>query len=154
MSRQILSSFHDYTPHIEPITRDESYLDVTENLKGIASATESAQQMRERIRAETGLTASAGVSYNKFLAKLASDQNKPDGLCVVTPRQGLAFVAARPVKRFHGAGPVTWVRRERLGIQAGADLRAESIDWLEAHFGGAGGYLRSNERGVGKECVM
>src|SRR3546814_15862220 len=79
VSRPIRAIFADYTPHIEPLSLDEAYLDVTENLKGIASATEIAQQMRERIRAETGLTASAGVSYNKFLAQLASDQNKPDG---------------------------------------------------------------------------
>src|SRR3546814_16119537 len=102
VSRQIRAIFADYTPHIEPLSLDEAYLDVTENLKGIASATEIAQQIRERIRAETGLTASAGVSYNKFLAKLASDQNTPDGLCVVRPEQGAAFVAALPVRRFHG----------------------------------------------------
>src|SRR3546814_4010435 len=78
------------------------------------------QQMRERIRAETGLTASAGVSYNKFLAKLASDQNKPDGLCVVRPEHGAAFVAALPVRRFHGVGPVTTRKMQALGIETGA----------------------------------
>src|SRR3546814_10772411 len=140
MSRQILSSFHDYTPHIEPITRDESYLDVTENLKGIASATEMSQQMRERIRAETGLTASAGVSYNKFLAKLASDQNKPDGLCVVRPEHGAAFVAALPVRRFHGVGPVTTRKMQALGIETGADLRAQDLKFLERHFGRSARY--------------
>src|SRR5690606_21525712 len=97
VSRQIRAIFLDYTPHVEPLSLDEAYLDVTEDLKGIGSATRIAALIRQRIRAETGLTASAGVSYNKFLAKLASDQNKPDGLCVVRPGQGAAFVAALPV---------------------------------------------------------
>ena len=88
VSGQIRAIFADYTPLIEPLSLDEAYLDVTENLKGIASATQIAEEIRARIRAETGLTASAGVSYNKFLAKLASDQNKPDGLFVITPGQG------------------------------------------------------------------
>src|SRR5215210_6993853 len=92
ISGQIRVIFADYTPLIEPLSLDEAYLDVTENLKGIASATQIAEEIRARIRAETGLTASAGVSYIKFLAKLASDQNKPDGLFVITPRMGPAFV--------------------------------------------------------------
>src|SRR4051812_1134947 len=92
-SQQIRAIFADYTPFIEPLSLDEAYLDVTEDLKGIGIATRIAEEIRARIRAETGLTASAGVSYNKFLAKLASDQNKPDGLCVIPPAKGVAFVS-------------------------------------------------------------
>ena len=125
VSGQIRAIFAEYTPLIEPLSLDEAYLDVTENLKGIASATQIAEEIRARIRAETGLTASAGVSYNKFLAKLASDQNKPDGLFVITPRMGPAFVEALPVGRFHGVGPATEARMHRLGIRTGADLKAQ-----------------------------
>src|SRR5215212_809685 len=110
VSLQIRAIFADYTPLIEPLSLDEAYLDVTENLKGIASATRIAEEVRARIRAEAGLTASAGVSYNKFLAKLASDHRKPDGLFVITPRMGVSFVEALPVGRFHGVGPATEAR--------------------------------------------
>ena len=106
---------------------------MTENLKGLASGTQVAQEIRERIRAETGLTASAGVSYNKFLAKLASDQNKPDGLFVITPRLGPSFVLELPVGRFHGVGPATEAKMHRLGIRTGADLKAQSLSVLEQH---------------------
>ncbi|WP_279379316.1 DNA polymerase IV [Sphingosinicella humi] len=147
VSRQIRGIFADYTPHIEPLSLDEAYLDVTEDLRGIGVATTIAEEIRARIRSETGLTASAGVSYNKFLAKLASDQNKPDGLCVVTPRQGPAFVAALPVRRFHGVGPVTAAKMTRLGIETGADLRAQSLAWLEANFGRSGAYYYRAARG-------
>jgi len=135
VSEQIRAIFAGYTPHVEPLSLDEAYLDVTEDLKGIGVATWIAQEIRARIRAETGLTASAGVSYNKFIAKLASDQNKPDGLCVVTPRRGPAFVARLPVSRFHGVGPKTAERMARLGIETGADLRAWSIEDLTVQFG-------------------
>ena len=147
VSHQIRAIFADYTPHVEPLSLDEAYLDVTEDLRGIGIATAIAEEIRARIRAETGLTASAGVSYNKFLAKLASDQNKPDGLCVVTPRQGPAFVAALPVKRFHGVGPVTAARMAALGIETGADLRLQSLAFLEAHFGRSGAYYYRAARG-------
>jgi DNA polymerase IV len=99
ISLQIREIFAEYTPIIEPLSLDEAYLDVTENLKGIASATQIAEEIRERIRAETELTASAGVSYNKFLAKLASDHRKPDGLFVITPAMGPAFVETLPVRK-------------------------------------------------------
>jgi len=135
VSHQIRAIFGDYTPHVEPLSLDEAYLDVTEDLKGIGIATHIAEEIRVRIRAETGLTASAGVSYNKFLAKLASDHNKPDGLCVVTPRQGLAFVAPLPVRRFHGIGPKTAEKMARLGIETGGDLRAWPIEDLRSQFG-------------------
>ncbi len=105
VSLQIRAIFAEYTEVVEPLSLDEAYLDVTENLKGIAFARQIAQEIRARIREETGLTASAGVSYNKFLAKLASDQRKPDGLYVITPEMGAAFVEALPVGKFHGIGP-------------------------------------------------
>src|SRR4051794_7505370 len=120
VSAEIRAIFADYTPLIEPLSLDEAYLDVTENLKRIASATQIAEEIRSRIRAETGLTASAGVSYNKFLAKLASDQNKPDGLCVVPPAKGEAFVAGLPGKRFPRVRAQTAGRKARLGNQNGA----------------------------------
>jgi nucleotidyltransferase/DNA polymerase involved in DNA repair len=107
VSLQIRAIFAEHTAIIEPLSLDEAYLDVTENLQGIASGTEIAEQIRAKIRAETQLTASAGVSYNKFLAKLASDYRKPDGLFVVTPAMGSSFVEALPVERFHGVGPAT-----------------------------------------------
>ena len=148
VSGQIRAIFAEYTPLIEPLSLDEAYLDVTENLKGIASATQIAEEIRARIRAETGLTASAGVSYNKFLAKLASDQNKPDGLFVITPRMGPAFVEALPVGRFHGVGPATEARMHRLGIRTGADLKAQPASILEQHFGKAGPYFHAIARGI------
>jgi DNA polymerase IV len=148
VSEQIRAIFLDYTPHVEPLSLDEAYLDVTEDLKGIGIATLIAEEIRARIRAETGLTASAGVSYNKFLAKLASDQNKPDGLCVVTPARGAAFVEGLPVKRFHGVGPKTAEKMARLGIETGADLKARSLEWLAAHFGGSAQYYHDLARGI------
>jgi len=148
VSQQIRAIFADYTPLVEPLSLDEAYLDVTEDLKGIGIATRIAEEIRARIRAETGLTASAGVSYNKFLAKLASDQNKPDGLCVITPAKGEAFVAALPVKRFHGIGPKTAEKMARLGIVTGADLRAQSLAFLAHNFGSAGDYYYNLARGI------
>ncbi len=148
VSHQIRAIFADYTPLVEPLSLDEAYLDVTEDLKGIGIATVIAEEIRARIRAETGLTASAGVSYNKFLAKLASDQNKPDGLCVITPAKGEAFVAGLPVKRFHGIGPKTAEKMARLGIVTGADLRAQSLAFLQHHFGSSGPYYHDLARGI------
>ena len=123
VSRQIREIFHDYTPLVEPLSLDEAYLDVTENLKGLPSATATASEIRERILDTTRLTASAGISYNKFLAKLASDQNKPNGQFVIPPGQGADFVAGLEVGRFHGIGPKTAEKLNRLGIATGADLR-------------------------------
>src|ERR1700709_1409722 len=101
ISQQIRAIFAEYTPLIEPLSLDEAYLDVTDNLQAMASATEVAEQIRARIRAETGLTASAGVSYNKFLAKMASDERKPDGLFVITPKMGPAHYERPPVRQVH-----------------------------------------------------
>ncbi|WP_435416915.1 DNA polymerase IV [Parerythrobacter aurantius] len=147
-SRQIREIFLDYTPHVEPLSLDEAYLDVTEDLQGVGSATRTAQLIRERIRAETNLTASAGVSYNKFLAKLASDQNKPDGLCVIRPGEGATFVQSLPIRRFHGVGPKGAEKMARLGIETGADLAAKDLAWLKAHFGSFGDYLYRAARGI------
>jgi DNA polymerase-4 len=141
VSLQIRETFAEYTPIIEPLSLDEAYLDVTENLKGIISATWIAEEIRTRIRAETGLTASAGVSYNKFLAKLASDHNKPDGLFVITPETGPAFVETLPVRKFHGIGPATARKMEQLGIRTGLDLKEQSLAFLQQHFGKAGSYF-------------
>jgi DNA polymerase-4 len=148
VSHRIRAIFQDYTPHVEPLSLDEAYLDVTEDLKGIGVATAIAEEIRARIRAETGLTASAGVSYNKFIAKLASDQNKPDGLCVIPPSKGEAFVATLPVRRFHGVGPKTAERMARLGIETGADLRAQTLAFLQHHFGSSGSYYHDLARGI------
>ncbi|WP_370636584.1 DNA polymerase IV [Erythrobacter sp. SDW2] len=147
-SRQIREIFLHYTPHVEPLSLDEAYLDVTGDLQGVGSATRTAQLIRERIRAETDLTASAGVSYNKFLAKLASDQNKPDGLCVIRPGEGAAFVQSLPIRRFHGVGPKGAEKMARLGIATGADLAAKDLAWLKAQFGSFGDYLYRAARGI------
>jgi DNA polymerase IV len=122
VSRQIHAIFADYTPCIEPLSLDEAYLDVTENRRGIATATATAAEIRARILDETGLTASAGISYNKFLAKLASDHRKPNGQFVITPAMGPGFIEALPVGKFHGVGPVTAAKMNSLGIVTGADL--------------------------------
>ena len=147
VSRQIHAIFADYTDLIEPLSLDEAYLDVSEDRRALGSARAIAEEIRARIRADTGLTASAGVSYNKFVAKLASDQNKPDGLCVIPPAKGAAFVAALPVKRFHGVGPVTAARMARLGIHTGSDLRDVPLERLRAEFGSHADYLHRAARG-------
>lgn len=148
ISQQIRAIFADYTPLIEPLSLDEAHLDVTTNLKNMPSATQIAEEIRARIKAETGLTASAGVSYNKFLAKLASDQNKPDGLFVITPKMGPVFVETLPVGKFHGIGPATAERMNRLGIMTGLDLRARELPFLVRHFGKAGTYFYWISRGI------
>jgi len=134
VSRQIQAIFADYTTLIEPLALDEAYLDVTENRRGLTTASATATEIRTRILQETGLTASAGVSYNKFLAKLASGQRKPNGQFVITPETGGDFIASLPVARFHFVGPVT-ARMQRLGIETGADLRAKSRAFMQHHFG-------------------
>ncbi len=147
VSQQIRAIFADYADAVEPLSLDEAYLDVTDDRRGLGSARAAAEEIRARIRAETGLTASAGVSYNKFIAKLASDQNKPDGLCVIPPHRGAAFVASLPVSRFHGVGPVTARKMERLGILTGADLVARPLAELQRHFGSQAAYLHKAAMG-------
>src|SRR6202166_2310345 len=130
VSRQIHTIFADYAALIEPLSLDEAYLDVTENRRGLPTASATAKEIRVRIFEETGLTASAGVSYNKFLAKLASGQRKPNGQFVITPDMGPDFIASLPVAKFHGVAPVTAARLQRLGIRTGADLRAKPLSFL------------------------
>jgi len=148
VSAQIRAIFRHHTPHVEPLSLDEAFLDVTDDLHGIGSATRIAQMIRASIREQTQLTASAGVSYNKFLAKLASDQNKPDGLCVIRPGEGATFVAGLPVRRFHGVGPRGAEKMAALGIATGADLAGKDIAFLRAHFGSFAEYLFRAARGV------
>jgi DNA polymerase-4 len=153
VSQQIRAIFRHYTPHVEPLSLDEAYLDVTDDIRGIGSATRIAELIRARIREETQLTASAGVSYNKFLAKLASDQNKPDGVCIIRPGQGAAFVQSLPVRRFHGVGPRGAEKMAKLGIETGADLAAKDIAWLRANFGSFADYLYRAARGIDLRSV-
>lgn len=147
VSKDIQAILRDYTPLVEPLSLDEAYLDVTENLRGIPTASATAQEIRAHILETTGLTASAGVSYNKFLAKLASDQNKPNGQFVVTPNVGPAFVESLPIERFHGVGPKTAERMKVLGIHTGADLRQQTMPFLERHFGSSASWYFRIARG-------
>jgi DNA polymerase-4 len=153
VSRQIHTIFADYTELIQPLSLDEAYLDVTANRRGIDTAWATAKEIRARILKETGLTASAGISYNKFLAKLASDQRKPNGQFAVTPEMGAAWVETLPVARFHGVGPVTAAKMKRLGIETGADLRAQTIEFLRAHFGSAAEWYHAIARGQDERPV-
>ncbi len=148
VSQQIHDVFARYTSLIQPLSLDEAYLDVTEPILDRGSATAIAEEIRAAIRAETGLTASAGVSYNKFLAKLASDHRKPDGLFVITPKMGPAFVEDLRVGKFHGVGPVTAARMNALEIHTGLDLRQQSFAFLAEHFGKAADYYYGVARGV------
>jgi len=153
VSHQIRAIFFDYTDLVEPLSLDEAYLDVTEDRHGLGSARAIAQDIRRRIREECRLTASAGVSYCKFIAKLASDHRKPDGLCVITPEKGPEFVASLPVARFHGVGPVTAKKMERLGIHTGADLREWSLPALQANFGSSAEWYWRICRGIDERAV-
>lgn len=141
VSRQIREIFLTFTDLVEPLSIDEAFLDVTHVKQGPPSATLIAREIKAEILRETGLTASAGVSINKFLAKLASDVDKPDGLTVILPEQAESFVAALPVDRFYGVGPVTAERMKAMGIETGADLRARTEQELRKHFGKAGGHF-------------
>jgi DNA polymerase IV len=135
VSRQIREIFLEYTPLVEPLSLDEAYLDVTTNLKNMPLASDIAREIRARILERTGLTASAGISYNKFLAKLASDHRKPNGQTVIRPEKGPAFVETLSVAKFHGIGPKTAEKMNRLGIHSGADLKAQTMEFLEQYFG-------------------
>ena len=141
VSQQIRAVFARYTSLIEPLSLDEAYLDVTVPYVDRGSVTAIAEEIRAAIRFETGPTASAGVSYNKFLAKLASDYRKPDGLFVITPSMGPAFVEELPVGKFHGVGPVTAAKMNKFGIYTGLDLRQQTRAFLTTHFGKAGDYF-------------
>jgi len=147
-SRRIQAIFRRYTTLVEPLSLDEAYLDVTGSTACRGSATLIARQIKREIYSETGLTASAGVSYNKFLAKLASDVNKPDGLYLITPAEGAAFIAGLPVGRFHGVGPATETKMHELGIRTGADLAGWTLAELQAAFGKSGAFFYDIARGV------
>lgn len=147
VSRQIHAIIAEFTSLVQPLSLDEAYLDVTENQAGLPTAWATAKAIRARILEETGLTASAGISYNKFLAKLASDHRKPNGQFAVTPDMGAAWVETLAVARFHGVGPVTAAKMKRLGIETGADLRAKSLAFLEEHFGSSAGWYHAIARG-------
>ncbi|TXN24674.1 DNA polymerase IV [Methylobacterium sp. WL9] len=148
ISEEIRVVFAEHTPIIEPVSLDEAYLDVTENLQGLPTATDVARAIRASILARTGLVASAGVSYNKFLAKVASDFKKPDALFVITPAMGPRFIEDLAIGRFHGVGPVTEAKMKRLGIHTGGDLKARSLDELAAAFGSHASYYYGVARGI------
>lgn len=138
VSRQIMQIFHDYTDLVEPLSLDEAFLDVTNNFKGIASATQIAIEIKERIHEETNLTASAGVSFNKFLAKIASDYNKPNGLFIIKPQHAEKFVEELSIEQFPGIGKVTAQTMHNLGIKTGWDLKQRSEASLIIAFGKVG----------------
>ena len=153
VSNEIREIFLEYTPLVEPLSLDEAYLDVTENLKEMTIATEIAQEIKTRIKEKTMLTASAGVSINKFLAKIASDYRKPDGLFVIKPAQAQAFVEILEISKFHGIGRVTAEKMHKMSIFTGKDLREKSVDYLTKHFGKVGKYYFDIARGVDNRPV-
>ena len=140
VSNQIRAIFHEYTDLVEPLSLDEAYLDVTTNKKGMPSATLIAREIKARIKSETSLTASAGISINKFLAKIASDVNKPDGLFLIPPKAVVEYVERLPVEKFFGVGKVTAKKMHELGIKTGLDLKQFSEKDLRKHFGKVGHY--------------
>ena len=148
ISNKIQQIFHDYTDLVEPLSLDEAYLDVTINKKGNPSATLLAQEIRERILKEVGLTASAGISVNKFVAKIASDYNKPNGQKTVNPDEVISFLEALPIRKFHGVGKVTTEKMYQLGIFTGVELKSKSLEFLEKHFGKSGVYYYYVVRGI------
>jgi DNA polymerase-4 len=148
ISSAIRKIFFEYTDLVEPLSLDEAYLDVTENKKGNPSATLIAKEIRQKIKERTGLNASAGISINKFIAKVASDFNKPNGQKTVPPEEVHAFLEALDIKKFYGVGKVTKEKMYRLGIFTGKDLKERSLEFLETHFGKSGRYYYHNVRGL------
>jgi DNA polymerase IV len=148
VSQLIRKIFAHYTLVIEPLSLDEAYLDVTQTTLCRGSATLMAQEIKAKIKQQTQLTASAGVSYNKFLAKIASDMDKPDGLYLITPEQGAEFAANLAIQKFHGIGQATYKKMQALGIATGRDLRNYSPALLQQHFGKAGEYYYNICRGI------
>lgn len=153
VSEQIHRIFREYTPLVEPLSLDEAYLDVTYDLKGIGSATLIALEIKRRIKEETQLTASAGVSYNKFLAKMASDYRKPDGIYVVEPQHARDFILPLPIGKFFGVGEVTERRFREMGVNNGRDLLALSREFLVQTFGKVGNYYYEIVRGIDNRPV-
>ena len=154
VSQQIREVFLEHTPLVEPLSLDEAYLDVTTNLQGIPTATAVAETVRAEILKRTGLTASAGISYNKFLAKMASGMNKPNGQYLISPRAGEAFVAELDIGRFHGIGERTAERMRQLGIHNGLDLKGKSLEFLAQHFGIHGQHFHRIARGIDERPVQ
>ena len=148
VSEQIREVFHEYTDLVEPLSLDEAYLDVTQNKKGMISATQIAEEIRQKIEHKTKLTASAGISINKFLAKVASDYNKPNGQKTIPPEEVLDFMEALDVRKFHGIGKVTADKMYRQGIYTGADLKARTQEDLTSRFGKSGQYYHNVVRGI------
>ncbi len=148
ISKQIHAIFNDYTDLVEPLSLDEAYLDVTTNKKGNPSATLIAQEIRKRIFYEVGLTASAGISVNKFVAKIASDFNKPNGQKTVLPEEVEAFLAVLPIRKFYGVGKVTTEKMYQLGIFTGLDLKSKSLEFLQKNFGKSGVFYYYVVRGI------
>ncbi len=153
VSQQIREIFYQYTDLVEPLSLDEAYLDVTENKPGISSAIVIAREIRAAIQAETQLTATAGVSYNKFLAKMASGHQKPNGLNFIPPEEAQTYIDGLPIHKFHGIGEKTAERMKALGVHIGADLRAQSASFLSRHFGKMGQYYHQIAMGVDERRV-
>jgi DNA polymerase IV len=153
VSSQIRQIFSQYTDLVEPLSLDEAYLDVTNNKTNQISATIIAQEIRQKIFQQTGLTASAGVSYNKFLAKIASDINKPNGIKVILPEDGESFVAKLAIGKFYGIGKVTEKKMKQHKIFNGADLKAKSLEFLLQHFGNSGSYFYNVARAIDSRAV-
>lgn len=153
ISKKIRKIFLDYTDLVEPLSLDEAYLDVTENKKGNPSATLIAQEIRKRIFEEVGLTASAGISVNKFVAKIASDYNKPNGQKTVNPDEVEAFLEKLDIKKFYGVGKVTAEKMYQLGIFTGYDLKQKSLEYLEKNFGNSGFHYYQICRGIHNSAV-
>lgn len=154
ISKQVHAIFREFTDQIEPLSLDEAYLDVSDCIDCDGSATRIARKIRQRIQDETGLTASAGVSCNKFLAKTASDLNKPDGQFVILPHQGEDFVAELPIGKFYGIGKATEAKMKALGIHYGRDLRSHSLENLQARFGKAANYYYQISRGIDERPIQ
>ncbi|MBT8187345.1 MAG: DNA polymerase IV [Croceitalea sp.] len=148
ISNQIREVFYEYTDLVEPLSLDEAYLDVTKNKKGNPSATLIAQEIRQKIISKTGLTASAGISINKFIAKVASDYHKPNGQKTVNPEEVIEFLEALEIRKFHGVGKVTAEKMYKLGIFTGRDLKEKGIEFLTEQFGKSGRYYYNVVRGV------
>ena len=154
ISKQIQSIFHEYTDLVEPLSLDEAYLDVTHNKKGNPSATLLAKEIRARILSEVGLTASAGISVNKFIAKVASDYNKPNGQKTVSGDEIVPFLENLPIQKFYGVGKVTTEKMFQLGIFTGLDLKNKTLEFLEQHFGKSGSYYYQVVRGIHNSPVQ
>ena len=148
ISTKISTIFHEYTDLVEPLSLDEAYLDVTVNKKGNPSASLLAQEIRLRILNEVGLTASAGISVNKFVAKIASDYNKPNGQKTVNPDEVIPFLEVLPIRKFYGVGKVTTEKMYQLGIFTGLELKSKSLEFLEKHFGKSGNFYYNVVRGI------